>query len=117
MGKSAKGKVTSMKTVAMKAAVMKAVATPMKVKKAAMKSKQNPVDKPIDSTKTNAQNPSADGGQDLKSNMDLFRRGELTTGNFSSEEKRCLWNRFHAAKQLNSDAAAKWDATQQEGKK
>jgi hypothetical protein len=36
-----------MKTVAMKAAVMKAVATPMQVKKASMKSKQNPVDKPI----------------------------------------------------------------------
>jgi hypothetical protein len=63
MAKTAKGKVTSMKTVAMKAAVIKAVATPTKVKKAAMKSKQNPGEKPKALTKTNLKKLGDDGGQ------------------------------------------------------
>jgi hypothetical protein len=62
------------------------------------------------------QNPGATEGQDLKEKMDLFRRGELTKSDFTSEEKRCLWNKFHASKQLNSDAAAKWEALPSAGR-
>ena len=117
MAKSAKGKVTAMKArsakaVAMKAAAMKAVAskTPMKVKKM-VKGKG-----PSSLTKKNLK--ALDGGepQDLETKMDLFRKGQVSQNDFTAEEKRCLWNRFHTAKQLNSDAASKWDSLPSAGR-
>jgi hypothetical protein len=130
MVKSGKDKVTSMKTmkaVAMKAVAKKAVAsttpmkavastTPMKVKKAHMKSKPNPRGKSKSLTAANVKKVGGDDEQDLDTKMDHFRQGLLSQAAFSNEEKRCLWNRFHAAKQLNSDAASKWDTLPSTGR-
>ena len=121
MGKSGKGTVTSMKTmkaVAMKAVAKKAVAstTPMKVKKAPMKLKQNPGEKSKSLTTANVKKLDGDGGHDLETKMDLFRQGQISQTAFSAEEKRCLWNRFHHAKHLNSDAASKWDSLPSTGR-
>ena len=127
MGKSGKGKVTSMKTmqaVAMKALAMKAVAmkaasstTPMKVKKVSMKSNHNPGEDAKSLTAANVKKLGDDGGQeDLDTKMDNFRQGLISQAAFTIEEKRCLWNRFHAAKQLNSDAVSKWDTLPSAGR-
>ena len=114
MAKSAKGKVTSMK--AMKA--MKAVAstTPIKIKKSPIKKKKNKGETHHTLTTNNVKKVAGDECPDLATKMELFRKGELSHNNFSVEEKRCLWNRFHAAKQLNSEAAAKWDALPSAGR-
>ena len=126
MGKSGKGKVTSMKTmqaVAMKALAMKAVAmkavsstTPMKVKKVSMKSNHNPGEKAKSLTAANVKKHGGDEDQDLDTKMDNFRQGLISQAAFTTEENRCLWNRFHAAKQLNSDAASKWDTLPSSGR-
>jgi hypothetical protein len=114
MAKSAKGKVTSMKALkAMKALASK---TPMKIKKAAMKTHKKKEATPPTLTTTNVKKIGGDECLDLATKMDLFRKGELSHNNFSAEEKRCLWNRFHAAKQLNSEAASKWDALPSAGR-
>ena len=48
--------------------------------------------------------------------MLLFRQGSISQADFTQEEKRCLWNRFHSAKDMNSDAKAKWEALPSTGR-
>ena len=128
MVKSAKGKLTSMKVmkaVSMKAAAsttqmkaMKAASskTHMDVKKEATKANTNPGEGSSRLTKDNLKMPGGDGGEALNSKIEFFRQNKVPQSEFTKEEKRCLWARFHRAKQLNSEAASKWDAFhQQEG--
>jgi hypothetical protein len=46
----------------------------------------------------------------LTKKMADFKNDKLDANAFTPEEKRCLWNKFHAAKQMNCEAASKWDA-------
>jgi len=45
----------------------------------------------------------------LSEKMKLYQEEKLSEKDFSDKEKRILWNKFHLAKQMNCDAASKWN--------
>lgn len=116
MVKAAKAKASAMKVKVMKMVAMKAVAMKAVAMKALKTKKDNEQAKSLALTKPNVKKLEDQQQLDIQDKMDLFRKGQVSQSDFTAEEKRCLWNRFHAAKQLNADAAAKWDAIPSAGR-
>ena len=84
--------------------------THMKVTKAATEANTNPGEGSNALTKDNLKMVCNDGGEALNSKIERFRQGQVSQPEFTKEEKRCLWNRFHRAKDLNANAQSKWDS-------
>ena len=90
--------------------------THIKVTKAATEANTNPGEGSNALTKDNLKMVCNDGGEALNSKIESFRQGQVSQSEFTKEEKRCLWARFHRAIVLNADATSKWETLPAKGR-